>query len=78
MNFVECFFNDCFDSKVSPGLAFSKITKSFKNHYVLGFKNFGSLIVLIQNWQQKDRRFRIFLVFGAAKPMNSRILVQGR
>jgi hypothetical protein len=35
MNFVECFFNVCFDLKVSPGVAFSKIIKCFKNYYVL-------------------------------------------
>ena len=68
----------CFDLKVSPGLAFSKIIKSFKNYYVLGFfENFGSFLVLIQNWQQKRAPILNLLVFKAGKLMNSHNLSQG-
>jgi hypothetical protein len=47
---------------------------SFKQYCVLGFENFGSFLVLIQNKNKKTKKrgtISNFLVFGAAKSMNS-------
>ena len=53
--------------------------KSFKNYYVLGFfENLAVFLFWFKTGNKKERRFQIFLVFGAAKSMNSRNLVQGR
>jgi hypothetical protein len=53
--------------------------KSFKNYYVLGFfENLAVFLFWFKTGNKKERQFRILLVFGAAKLMNSRNLVQGR
>ena len=63
-------------TKVAPGLAFSK---NFKNYYVFGFfENLALFLFWFKTGNKKECRFQIFLVFGAAKSMNSRNLVQGR
>ena len=52
--------------------------KSFKNYYVLGFfENLAVFLFWFKTGNKKERQFRILLVFGAAKLMNSRNLVQG-
>ena len=54
----------------------------FKNHKIFQkllctFENLGCFLVQIQNWQQKRATISNFLVFGAAKLMNSCNLSQG-
>ena len=54
----------------------------FKNHKIFQkllctFENLCSFLVQIQNWQQKGATISNFLVFGAAKLMNSCNLSQG-
>ena len=63
-------------TKVAPGLAFSKLSK---NYYVFGFfENLALFLFWFKTGNKKERRFRIFLFFGADKLMNSHNLVQGR
>ena len=76
MNFKS---KQSFNKSVTRSGFFKSFIKSFKNYYVLGFfENFGSFLVLIQNWKKKRMAISNFLVFGAAKSMNSRNLFQGR